>query len=137
MVNITILVRTGTEAALHQAGIIAVGAVTVDIPVRIFFMDDAITALMKYKEGKPIPSGHYNAETEIAFNKGIEKAKIMSWEELIVNAKKMGYVETIACALAMDLLNIDLRHLPSFIDKISGAAELVGGLNPEDVVFSF
>ncbi len=137
MVKITILVRTGTESAFHQAGIVAVGAMTVDYPVRIFFMDDAITALKKYKEGKPIPSGYSNAETEIAFNTALEKGKIMSWEELILNSKKMGNVEVVVCALGVDLLEIDLRHLPSFVDKISGAADLVGGIKEGDIVFTF
>ncbi len=137
MVRVNIILRTGTEAALHQAGMIAVGASSVDHPIRIFIMDDALAAVLRHYKGEKIANGYEFEEVRDGFHKAEESGKTMTWEELLESAKDLSEeVEIMACGLALDVMGYNHEELPDLFDKVSGVADFVGGLEDDDIVFT-
>ena len=136
MVRINILLKSGTEGAYHAAGMMAVGAASVDTPVRIFIMDDALAGLLRTLKGERMPSGYRYKEMEEAVEKAESSGKFMSWEQLFESAKELGETEIIVCGLAADLLGVKEDDLPEYVDGISGVADFVGGMEDDDIVIA-
>ncbi len=116
---------------------ILVGATSADHPIRVFIMDDALTAVLRYYQGESIDNGYHYEEVRTGFHDAETAKKTMTWEELFDAAIELGdEVEIIACGLALDVLGKSEDDLPDIFSFVSGVADFVGNLSENDIVFT-
>ncbi len=133
MTTMLILLKDGSYQSFATMAMIATGAVTSDIEVKVFAMEDAVFALRKDQIDKHIkfekPYPEYNA----ALQDAIDTGKTQKWWELFNDLKDLGEVELTVCALVADLLGLELEDFADVVDDIQGVAKFAGDAEEADI----
>lgn len=121
----SIALFSGTVDKLLAAGVLASGAVAMDMDVDIFATFYALEALRKEK-----------VETNMRFSKDYEEvggmmAQLMqqkhtpSWYDTIKKAKEAGNVKIHACTMTADLMDLKKEDFDPIVDDMCGVGTYV------------
>lgn len=117
---------SGTDDKLSSATVLAVGAASLDRPVRIFLQYWALDAFRADRIQK---------DHGVAPEAGPEGAAVLRefaerggqhWSETLRQIKEIGDVRITACSLSLDVLRIHLDELDPLVDGIEGIAGFTG-----------
>ncbi|HEX9696104.1 MAG TPA: DsrE/DsrF/DrsH-like family protein [Actinomycetota bacterium] len=124
--SLSMVLFSGTDDKLTAASVLAVGAASLDRPVRIFLQYWALDAFradrIEKDHGAAPEAGREGAELLHRF---AERGG-QHWSETLRQIKEIGDVRITACSLSMDILGIGRDDLDPLVDGIEGIAGFTG-----------
>ncbi|MCY3411927.1 MAG: DsrE/DsrF/DrsH-like family protein [Candidatus Heimdallarchaeota archaeon] len=135
--QLNIILKRATMDGFTGAAVMTSGAAALDIPVNIFLSHDAVFAFKKDQADKMLPVDTSFDEVKNAYMQAAQGGEMMSWYEMLKQAKELGDVTITACGLAMDIFKLTQDDLIDLVDEIGGVADFLGNSEPEDLTVSF
>jgi peroxiredoxin family protein len=118
----TILIKNGTYNDFMTLALIASGAVAIDMPVRIFAMNDAVWGLKKENVGHDTIVVSHNNDYAHKLSDALNGGKVIPWWDLLSDLKDFGELKITVCALVADILELKKEDFHELVDDIAGVA---------------
>ncbi len=136
MTKVVILVTKGDWGNMTVMSLVASGAIANDLDTSIFFMEDSVWALRKEQIGKDTELHSHFPEVVQKFTAAQNAGKLTPWWELLPDLKDLGEVNIIACAQALDVMELTKEDLADFVDDIAGVTTFMELVQNADKVIS-
>ena len=133
MTTMLILIRDGSYQNFATMSMVAAGAVSSDIEVKVFAMEDAVYALKKDQIDKNIKFEKPYPEYNSVLQEAVDSGKSQKWWELVNDLKELGDIEITVCALVTDLLGLEKEDFADVVDDIQGVAKFAGDAEEADI----
>jgi len=117
---------SGTDDKLTSAAVLAVGAASLDRPVRIFLQYWALDAFRKDRIAKDHGVAPEAGSEGAAMLQRFTEQSATHWSETLRQIKEIGDVRIRACSLSMDALGITAGELDPLVDGIEGVVGFTG-----------
>lgn len=117
---------SGTDDKLNAASVLAVGAASLERPVRIFLQYWALDAFRKDRIDKDHGVAPEGGPEGAAMLQRFNERGGMHWSETLRQIKEIGDVRVTACSLSMDVLGITKEELDPLVDGVEGIAGFTG-----------
>ena len=137
MKKLAIIATRGDHNALVTMLTMAMAAAVCEIPVRIFFRDEAVFKLSKKNVGRMNLSPVYaGSESQIAAN--LKNAQLDDLQKVIRDVKSQGDVKLFACTSSMAICGVGTDDLISEIDEPRGLTSfLLEEMEEADTILTF
>ena len=123
MGKIVLVCDSGATDKLQTLAMVASGAVTNDIEVYIFFMNDAVYALKKDAPTEPEVTSVFPEVAE-KINQARKEGRIVHWKGLLEDLKDLGELRIIACVQITEILGLEKDDLLPMVDEVAGVNTL-------------
>lgn len=133
--KMAVVLFSGTADKLQAAATMVSGAAAMGVETHVFLTFWGLNAFRKDMAGQPLPmSADYGAEGEMVAKLMHEK-QVPSWFDVMQMAADVGDVTVHACAMTMDLLDIEQDDLVDMVEDVIGVATFVGLTEGANVLF--
>jgi peroxiredoxin family protein len=129
---LSLVLFSGTDDKLNAAAVLTVGAAVMGRPVNIFLQYYALDAFR---------AGNINADHALDPEATAAQAPVVRahpgqhWSDLLKQAKDVGEVNIQACALSMDMFQLQQTDLDAMVDGIEGVAAFMASVADGQVLF--
>ncbi len=119
--TLSLVLFSGTDDRLSSAAILAAGAAAMGRKVNVFLQYWALEAFRR----DTIRDSHGVAPEAGPEGKGLVRMSMSSgqhWSEILRQAKDIGEVGVHACALSMEMFDLEKDDLDTLVDDVEGVA---------------
>jgi len=116
---LSLVLFSGTDDKLSAAAILAVGAAAMGRPVNVFLQYYAVDA---FRSDRIHRAHGFATEATPAQLDKVAAHPGQHWSELFAQAKELGDVKGHACALSMEIFDIEKADLDPVVDDVEGVA---------------
>lgn len=122
---LSVVLFSGTDDKLSAAAILITGAAMMGRPVRVFLQYWAADAFRRDRifRDHGVAGGTTGAQRD-AF--AAARTRGEHWSDTLRQAKELGDVRVIVCALALDLLGVTQGDFDPIVDDVQGVAAFIG-----------
>lgn len=121
--TLSVVLFSGTDDKLTAATVLVAGAAAMGRPVNLFLQYWALDAFradrIRKDHGVSAEAGPEGAE---AMRRLSERPGHQHWSEVLAQAKDLGDVKVHACALSMEMLELEKEDLDPLVDGVEGVA---------------
>ena len=137
MKSLAIIATRGSTNALASVCTMAMAAAVSDIPVRIFFRDEAVLKLSKqHVKGVTLSEAFRGLETTVT--KNLQTANLADLQAVLREVKAQGDVKLYACTSSMAIAGVAPADLIPEIDEPRGLTSfLLEEMSEADAVLTF
>ncbi len=133
--KMALVLFSGTADKLQAAATMVSGAAAMGVETHVFLTFWGLNAFRKDMAVEPLPmSADYGAEGEMVAKLMHEK-QVPSWFDVMQMAADVGDVKVHACAMTMNLLDIERDDLVEMVEDVIGVATFVGLTEDANVLF--
>ena len=123
--KMSIVLFSGTVDKLMPIGILASGAVAMDMEVDIFATFWGLTAMRKDMLMTNMKISKDYEEMAGPMMELMKTKNVQPWFETLKKAKEIGTVRIHACAMTFDLMGLKKEDLADFVDDVVAVGEYV------------
>ena len=123
--KMAIILFSGTVDKLIPVGILASGAVAMDMEVDIFATFWGLNALRKDMLTTNMKMSKDFEEMAGPMMQIMQKKNVQPWFETLKKAKELGNVRVHACAMTFDLMGLRKEDMADFVDDVVAVGEFI------------
>jgi len=123
--KMAIVLFSGTVDKLLPVGILASGAVAMDMEVDIFATFWGLAALRKDMLTSNMRISKDFEDMAGPMMQMMQKKNVQPWFETLKKAKELGNVRVHACAMTYDLMGLKKEDLADFVDDVVAVGEFI------------
>ena len=132
--TLSLILFSGTDDRLGAAAILATGAAAMGRTVNVFLQYWALDAFRKEKVAADHGAAVEAGSTGAALVRGGQSGD-RHWSALFRQAKDIGDVKIHACALSMELFEIEKDDLDPLVDDVEGVAAFMSDASTGPITF--
>ncbi len=123
--KMAIVLFSGTVDKLYPVGIMASGAVAMDMEVDIFATFWGLMALRKDMLTTNMKMSKDFEEMAGPMMQMMQKKNVQPWFEILKKAKELGNVRIHACSMTCDLMGVKKEDMSDLVDDIVGVGQFI------------
>jgi peroxiredoxin family protein len=131
-VRVSILIKSGNLTDFQTLALLASGFISSDFSVKIFAMNDAVSALTKENVGTDTVVRSNNQEFASKFSDALSDGKAIPWWKLLADLKEFGEITITVCALVADVIGLEKEDFHELVDEVAGVATFAADVEDSD-----
>lgn len=118
----SLVLFSGTDDKLSAAAVLAVGAAAMGRPVHVFLQYWALDA---FRADRILKDHGVSPEAGVQGQETVSRHGGEHWSEILRQVKEIGEIDIQACALSMDMFQIQQSDLDPIVDGVTGVASFM------------
>lgn len=119
---LSLVLFSGTDDKLSAAAVLAVGAAAMGRPVHLFLQYWALDA---FRADRILKDHGLSPEAGAAGAEAVSRHGGEHWSEILRQVKEIGEIDIQACALSMDMFQIQQSDLDPIVNGVTGVASFM------------